>query len=140
MQFLKVDDLTTHSFERFIDESSADFVQARDHSEAQNIALMKSKLNDRYDVEAIFNKTGTDRNPVIVRILSFLVIHDIISRNKARKIPEDISENYKWALQYLEEIRNRMASPDGLPVLTDEQGNPKRSAIWGNNSNENFYL
>jgi len=140
MEFLAKDDLKVHSFERFIDESSQDFSGAIDSSERQAIALVKSKLASRYDVAAIFAQTGAGRHDLIIRILTFIVIYDIISRNAARKVPEDIKEMWEWAMSTLEAIRDRKESPKGLPPLTDDDGKPLRAAIWGNNSNENYYL
>lgn len=139
MIYLTLNDLKTHAFEQFINESSNDFIQARDTSELQNIELIKSKLNGRYDTNSIFSETGTSRHALIVRVLTLLVIYDLINRNKARKVPKDIDAGYQWAKDWLDAVRDNQEHPN-LPSKTDGNGNPVKFSRWGNNLNQNFYL
>lgn len=139
MIYLTINDLKTHSFAQYIDESSADFTEARDNSELQNIDKIKGKLSGRFDVDAIFSNTSS-RPALIVRVLTLLVIYDVISRNKARKVPEDLKELKKEADTWLDNVRDYIENPTGLPALTDEGGNVVNQPITGNNSNSNFYI
>jgi len=136
MNFLNLNDLKTHSFQQYIDESSGDFIAARDAIEAQNISLIRSKLNTRYDVDEIFTQTGANRDDLIVRVLTILVICDLIGRNKARKVPEDIKAAKSWALDWLQDVRNNLEDPD-LPLIGNGNGS---SPMWGNNRSDDFYI
>lgn len=141
LQFITVDDLKAQSFEQYINESSADFTAARDTHEIQGISLIKSKLAGRFDTDAIFDATGNDRHPLIVKVLSILVVYGVLTRNKARKIPEDVKETYKWANKWLNDVRDYIENPDDLPVIIDsESGEEVKAAITGNNSNTDFYI
>ncbi|MDP1708096.1 MAG: hypothetical protein Q8L89_03410 [Gammaproteobacteria bacterium] len=140
MVFLTDNDLNTHSQGRFLTDSTADYDAAKDNIEIQVIALVRSKLNGRYDVNAIFAATGTSRHPLVVRCASMLVIHDVIARNTARKVPEDIHTNYKWAMKWLDDVRNRDESPDGLPAIEVEEGQPTADILFGTTSDKNHFL
>jgi hypothetical protein len=150
MIFLEKNDLVTHSYERYIDQSSKDHLDSLEKLELQNISTIKSKLSSRYNVELIFNTADYQglgyeedhlgRHPLIVKVLSFLLLGDLFGRNKARKIPSDIRENYKWAKEWLQLVRERKENPTNLPIKLGADDKPLRSAIWGNNSNKNHYL
>lgn len=140
MIYLTKDDLITLAFERFIDESSEDFQDTINNSELQNIDLITSYLSSRYDMKEVFSTLSPIRNAIIVRILSKLTLYDIIRRNAARKVPTDYKEEYDNALMLLEKIATGKIKIDGLPEAKDENGNPISNSIWGNNSNNNFYI
>lgn len=141
MQYLEKKDLITASFERFIDESTLDQVETLDNVEAQNIALIKSYIGSRYDVEMIFDENQPVKNELVTRILVKLCLFDIIRRNAARKVPSDFKEEYDKAIELLEKIAYGKLPVNGLPVPTDDDGNPIESTtISGNNTNENFYI
>lgn len=144
MIFLTDIDLQSHAFQRFINESKGDenisANEVIDTLEKQNIDLIKMKLNGRYDVAAIFAHTGAGRHFLIVKILTNLVLYDLFRRNAARKVPEDIQENYEWAMKLLENIKAGKEQPVGLDIIKDAEGEPVPTVIWGNNSNKNYYI
>jgi hypothetical protein len=140
MIFLTTDDLKAHSFEKYLNESFGDFETAREICEVQGIAEIRSKLNARYDCNEIFNKSGENRHPLIVKVLSIIVIHSLLSRNSARKFKEESDLNYKWAIGWLKDVRDNKENPEGLPLKTTDGATGTKRPIWGNNSNENYYL
>ena len=140
MIFLNEDDIQAHLFQQYIDESKEDTPTVLDTLERQNIALIKAKLNGRYDVEKVFSHTDADRHYLIVKILSHLLIYDLVRRNAARKVPNDIAENYEWAMKYLECIKAGKEFPVGLNEITDEDGETTDVLLYGNNRNDNFYI
>ena len=140
MIYLDKNNLITHAFERLIDESSLDFQLTLDNTEAQNIELVKSYIATRYDVELIFNQTNPVRNELLVRIISKLVLYDIVRRNAARKVPSDYTEERDKAMELLEKIATGRIKLDGLPLPTDDNGKTLSNTLWGNNTNKNFYI
>ena len=108
--------------------------------EAQNIALIKSKLKGRYDTDAIFKATAAKRHWLMVKILTKLVVFDYVRRNAARKVSEDYVKEWEWAMKILEQIKAGKETPDGLPNLTDEEGNAKKPLIWGNTTNKDHRI
>ena len=140
MIFLQQIDLETQMFQQFFNkDNSPNKDEILDNIEAQNIALIKSKLNGRYDTGAIFSATGTDRHWLIIKILTKLVIYDFIRRNAARKVPSDFVKEWEWAMQILEKIKAGKETPEGLPEATNDDGTTG-SIIIGNHKNNNYYV
>lgn len=141
MIYLDKDDLITDAFERFIDESSQDNETVLDKAELRAIKFVKTLIGTRYDVDLIFNEDEPIINELLVQILSRIVIYRIVRRNAARKVPTDYKEDYDEAVKWLQEIAIGKLPLDGLPVPTDESGNPTNSnSMFGNNTNPNYYI
>jgi len=140
MQYLTDIDLQTGSYQIFLDnDPAANMPEIIDSIEAQNIALIRAKLNGRYDTGAIFSATGPDRHWLIVKILVKLVLYDLFRRNAARKIPEDIRQDWEWAMEMLEKIKAGTEVPEGLPELTTDDGESP-NILFDNRRNDNFYI
>jgi len=140
-KFLIVADLQSHIIDQFLTERNAEPQTAiLEDLELQNIAIIKTKLKGRFDVDAIFNATGSERHYLIIRILVKLVLYDFIRRNAARKVPTDYVKEWEWAMATLEKIKAGKEVPDGLPVPTDENGETVNRVIYGNNKNTDYYL
>ncbi len=141
LNFLTVEDIDAHIFKTYINERSGEDTQTiLETIEAQYIALIQTKLKGRYDTDAVFAATGVNRHYIIVKILTALVIYSFIRRNAARKVPSDYVKEYEWAMAYLDKINAGREVPDGLPVATDNNGNPDTPLMYGNNTNTDFYI
>jgi hypothetical protein len=150
MVYLTDNDLKTHAFTQFITESDADFLDARNESELQNIEIIKSKLGARYDTAVLFNIPlygaqdyaigDNGRHPLIVRVLTKMVIYDIINRNSARKVPSDIKDDYTWCMKWLDSVMRNHENPEGMPPLTNSDGDAIPGLNYGNNTNDDFYI
>lgn len=139
MIYLQNNDLLSESYERFINDSSADFNKAIDAAELRCIGVIKTLIRGRYDVDVIFDKTSPLRDEFLVEILSKLTIHKLIGRNAARKLPTDTKENYNWAMKQLELLNSGKLQLD-LPIPTAENGQDGLSPIFGNNTNNDLYI
>jgi hypothetical protein len=139
MIYITDEDLQTDSFQRFIDDSTADFANAKNASELKVIGIVKTLLKGRYNVDTIFAVPGPIRDEFLVDIITKLVLHKIFGRNAARKVPSDVKDNHDWAMKQLKEINAGKVDLD-LPKLIDDSGNAKGKTVWGNNSNKNFYI
>lgn len=140
MNYLLKEDLITHAFERLIDESSKDFEDSLKNIESENIGIIKSYLGAHYDVDAIFDEEEPIRNPLLVRILSKMVLYDVIRRNAARKVPSDYVEEYEKAMETLEKIAFGKLTIKELPPAIDDDGKIISNTLFGNNRNKNFYI
>lgn len=133
-------DLKADSFERFIQESANDEPDAINNNELRSIEIIKTYLSGRYNTEKIFNPDSPIRNELLVDITSKITLYKIFRRNAARKIPADIKEDYTWAITQLEKINTGRITLSDLPIQESSPGKPVSSAIWGNNSNKDFYI
>lgn len=134
LYFLEKKDLTTQIFEDYLDDSIEDDLEILETVELESIAVMKGKLRERYDVATIFSDQDYEDKPLIKKVLSALVNYTIVKRNKARKIPSTFSEEYKWSIQWLKEVKEGKETP-AFPVLETT----RKEVKWGNNKNEDHY-
>jgi len=143
MKYLTDDDLTADSYQRFIQESTGDIADVINKNEERAIALVRTYLSDRYDVATIFAEVlpGVDplRNELLVDIITKITLYKIFRRNAARKLPEDIKEDFKWAIEQLERINSGRTKLD-LPPALDDSGNVLSNSIWGDLTNPDFYI
>ena len=128
MIYLRKENLISKAFERAIDESSKDFEQALTDSEAEHIAIFKTLLKRFYDVG---------------RMLTFLVLHDVFSRNAYRKYnPNSNTEKQKeWAEALLDKLSKGIYILDDLPKPpANEQKGSSARFLYGNLTNNDFYI
>ena len=140
LSFLNDDDLKTGMFNSILQDSINDFAAAGENIEKNNIALIKSKIATRYDTDAIFAATGSNRNRNIVKVLTILVLYDLIRRNAARKVPDDFREDWNWAMKWLNDVRDGKESPQDLPVIDTTTGTSLSTVLYGNNGTTDFRL
>jgi phage gp36-like protein len=105
-----------------------------DSCEARAISFMKGYLGNRYDVNTIFNQTGSARNAEILGYAKDITLYYLHRLVNWRQVPSARSEAYKQAVDWLDKVNNMQINPVGLPVLSDGQkdyilygSNPKRS-------------
>ncbi|MFD2566088.1 hypothetical protein [Pseudotenacibaculum haliotis] len=138
MIYLTEDDLKTDSRNRFIQESTGDFDKALENAEKRAIGKVKPYLRDLYDVEAIFDETAPIKDEALVDILVTLTLAKIHSRNSARKF--NISKDDMEQVQKeLDKIAAGKITLD-LPKPTDDDGQVESTSIWGNLTNDDFYI
>jgi len=139
MIYLSDEDLITDSAERFINDSIADFQQAKDKAEAKCIGIAKTMLRQRYDVDVIFDEAAPLRDEFLVEIITKLTLHKIFGRNAARKVPTDVKEDYDWAMKQLQLLNSGKVELN-LPIPTNDDGTASAAPMFGNNTNEDFYI
>lgn len=100
------------------------------------IEMMKGYLSSRFDVAAIFSKTGDDRNPVVLMYAIDIALYDLHRRINPRKVPVHRSERYKSAKEWLIDISSGIVNPD-LPV--PQSGN-KEYILFGSNTKRSNHI
>lgn len=100
---------------------------------------MESYLRGRYDVVNIFNKTGTDRNELIVMYLIDMVLYHLHSRINPNKVPEIRGIRYDAALAWLKAVSKGELSPD-LPLLEDNEGGIIGNILYGSQPKRTNYF
>ena len=143
MYYIRKDNLISKAFERAIDESSKDFEQALTDSEAEHIAIFKTLLKRFYDVDKVFNQEAPIYNDLLGRMLTFLVLHDVFSRNAYRKYnPSSNTEKQKeWAEAMLDKLSKGIYILDDLPKPpANEQKGSGARFLYGNLTNNDFYI
>jgi hypothetical protein len=137
--YLTAADLKVGMIDKFINERSEENInEVLEGIELQNIALIRAKLSGRFDVDAIFNATGTDRDYLIIQILTKLTLYNFVRRNAARKVPEDYMEDWKWANKQLDMLAAGTLVPSDLPAVINEA--TTGGTFYGNNYNKDWNI
>lgn len=93
-------------------------------AESMAVAQIKNYLFGKYDVEQIFNATGTGRNQHIIMTLIDMALYHLYSSISPDKIPEHRSNRYQDAIEWLKDVAKGNILAD-LPRRIDTDGQPK---------------
>ncbi len=104
--------------------------------EERAIAEMKSYLSRRYDVKAIFEARGTERNQLVLMMAIDIAVYHIFSIHNPAKIAQIRKDRYERAREWLTAVSDEKISISDAPLLPEEDragnfqfmisSNPKR--------------
>lgn len=109
------------------DSGSADILL---NAEDTAIQTIKDALHSRYDVDAIFAKTGAARDKQVIRWVCNLVLYYLYERLPDKLIPDNIIKNYDATVEYLQALEDGKRSSQ-LDRLNDSDNNKLTKFRWG---------
>lgn len=132
--FLTKDDYSSHIKNYVLDAVSNTDDRVIEKVEAAAIKYVRGYLKMRFKVDEIFAATGNDRDEMVVSIVLDIALFKLHQRHNPRKIPTFRKEAYNEAKKWLEDARDGLIEPDGLPLLEEQEvqsvieirSNPKR--------------
>lgn len=101
-----------------------------DTAEAEAMDEMFGYLNVRFDGDAVFAKTGTERSPSIMQRLKDILIYRLHISISPDNIPALRKDLYSEAINWLEKVASGYINPK-LPVKATEPTTPLR---YGNSA------
>jgi phage gp36-like protein len=113
----------------------------RTKAEAKAISQAMSRLNVRYDINAVFAATGDARNEELVMYLVDMALYHIYSRMAPGQIPKLREDRYADALMWLKNVSSGDWQPL-LPKVGDADGDgvdDKEVVQWGSNTPRDPY-
>jgi len=115
--------LVKTDFKYSIDLTTLDALTGADDSiwvelSDEAVLEMKSFLNARYDVAAIFAAVGLLRDKSIVMYCKDITLYHLYSIYSFRAIPKIRVDRYNHALQWLQDVQSLKINPDGFPANT----------------------
>jgi len=103
------------------------------------ISEMKGYLAASFDIDSIFNQTGTSRHALLLNFGIDISIFVIVSQALPGQDLEDRKARYKRAVDWLKQVRSNEIKSD-LPVLPDTSETEKtRGAIGEHTKRTNYY-
>jgi phage gp36-like protein len=145
MRYISKDDIVSVIQERLMRDSIATEAPVEiEGSELLNdienkaIDLAISYISGKYDCDKIFASSPI-RNGVLVQVIASIVVYRSVRRNAARKVPEDYILLYNEAIKTLEKMQAGSVRLVNCPLLTKEDGT-KASPLFGNNTNDNYFI
>jgi len=105
--------------------------QNRANAETEAVEEISGYLRPKYDTNAIFSATGTERNHLIVMYTCDIALYHMAASTPQKMGMEIRKERYERAIMWLEGVQAGKIIPD-LPLATDEEGNPAALPFsWG---------
>ena len=90
-------------------------------AELTAMAEIEGYLSNRYDVSAIWDSVGNDRNNMLVMIATDIMFYHIHSRINPNRIPQLRIDRFNSAIDYLKNVAKSLISPK-LPKIVTETG------------------
>ncbi len=142
MKYLNKEDLISIIQERLLDESVIN--QAKDEAtlndiEGKAIDFAISYISGRYDTDKIFAEPPL-RNGVLIQAIAQIVVYRAVKRNAARKRPDDFREMYDDAIKMLNNIQKGSTQLKGLPTKTGGDNISQAKLMYGNNTNNDYFI
>lgn len=106
-------------------------------AERKTIAEMDAYLRTRYDVVQVWNKSGEDRNALLVMYGVDIFLYHIHSRLNPRQIPDIRGIRYDAAIAFLKDVAKSVLSLD-LPYYTGEQEKQNVNFRYGSEKRRNL--
>ena len=88
--------------------------------EDRAVAEMRSYLNKKYDCDAIFSATDTDRHPLILMFAIDITVYHIFCQHNPYKMSRIRQDRYERAVEWLKAVMKGDVTVDGAPTLPDE--------------------
>ena len=105
--------------------------------EDRAVTEMKGYLARRYDTEAIFSATGSERNQLILMLALDMTIYHIFCIHNPQKLSTMRKDRYERAIDFLKYVARGKANIDAAPLLPEDElakrssfmvkSNPKRT-------------
>lgn len=124
--------LEEKDFDMLIKQDILDKIAANDRQlvrKAELAALQEAEsyLRNRFEVAAIWQKKGEDRNALLVMYITDMLLYHIHSRTNPRQMPEIRAIRYDAAIDWLKAVAKAAISPDLPLLLTPDQGSKFRA-------------
>lgn len=102
-------------------------------------AEVESYLTARYDIRSEWNKTDSNRNTMVVKLVRDIAIYNCFQISNPVNMPDSRRDAYKDAISFLKEVQAERASIDGLTRLTGTTGTSSYVSFGGNKKRKNQY-
>lgn len=115
--FLKIEDLNTAIREEIMDEISREDDTIVEQCISAALGEMKGYLTSGFDVDTIFAKTGSNRDPLLLSFAKDIAVYNLSTLETPGIDLEDRRARYKRAIDWLKQVRDGEITTS-LPVLT----------------------
>lgn len=102
-------------------------------------AEVESYLTARYDIRSEWNKTDSNRNTMVVKLVRDIAIYNCFQISNPVNMPDSRRDAYKDAISFLKEVQAERAAIDGLTRLTGTTGTSSYVSFGSNKKRKNNY-
>jgi len=137
MSYITPEELKTHAYAEEIGEIIREDETIAMACIDMAIELAESKLAKEYDTESIFAKKGTERSPLLVKVIKDIAIWELIGLANPSIDYADKKFRYEQSLSWLEAVYKGM--PANLPRKEAEGDKSSSFNMFTNPKRENYY-
>ena len=108
---------------------------------SEAIAEVNSYLGVRYNMQAEWNKSGSSRNVLVVKMVRDIALYNCYNISNPVNMPESRAQKYKDTISFLKDVQAERAQLDGLTRLSDASNTSGRNYLTfgGHNKRNNSY-
>jgi phage gp36-like protein len=139
-QFIELTDYDASIHREILDALTREDNAIVEICEDRAIAEMRGYLSRRYDVDAIFSATGSNRNQLILMMAIDMAVYHIFCIHNPQKISQTRKDRYDRAKEWLKQVADEEIGVDNAPLLPREErrnkdafltrSNPKRATHY----------
>lgn len=101
--------------------------------EDRAIAEMRGYLSVRYDANALFAATGSERNQLILMMAIDIAVYHLFCIHNPQKLSQIRKDRYERAVEWLKQVASFKITVDGAPKLPEDER--KQESPWSMTSN-----
>lgn len=101
--------------------------------EDRAIAEMRGYLSVRYDANALFAATGSERNQLILMMAIDIAVYHLFCIHNPQKLSQIRKDRYERAVEWLKQVAAFKITVDGAPKLPEDER--KQESPWSMTSN-----
>ncbi|HPH85567.1 MAG TPA: DUF1320 family protein [Ferruginibacter sp.] len=108
---------------------------------SEAIAEVNSYLGVRYNMQAEWNKSGSSRNVLVVKMVRDIALYNCYNISNPVNMPESRAQKYKDTISFLKDVQAERAQLDGLTRLSDASNTSGSNYLTfgGNTKRNNSY-
>ena len=134
--FINIEDYDASIHRDILDALTREDASLVEICEDRAIAEMRCYLSGRYDCDAIFSASGTERHQLVLMMALDIAIYHIFSIHNPVKLSQLRKDRYERAVEWMKAVAAGTISIDGAPLAAEERqiaaqpfrivSNPKR--------------
>lgn len=132
-QFVNIEDYDASVHREILDALVRDDESLVEICEDRAIAEMRCYLSKRYDCDAIFSASGTERNQLVLMMVIDIAVYHIFCIHNPQKLSQIRKDRYERAVEWMRAVADEEISIDGVPLLPEDERAAKASLMFKSN-------
>ena len=132
-QFVQIEDYDASVHREILDALVRDDESLVEICEDRAIAEMRCYLSKRYDCDAIFSASGTERNQLVLMMVIDIAVYHIFCIHNPQKLSQIRKDRYERAVEWMRAVADEEISIDGVPLLPEDERAAKASLMFKSN-------
>lgn len=132
-QFVQIEDYDASVHREILDALVRDDDSLVEICEDRAIAEMRCYLSKRYDCDAIFSASGTERNQLVLMMVIDIAVYHIFCIHNPQKLSQIRKDRYERAVEWMRAVADEEISIDGVPLLPEDERAAKASLMFKSN-------